>query len=103
MKRSEGLRYLTRCEHWYQGVKFESDRCPTCGGTGDAGHLRTFSRYGSDSRSCAPVAWRLAYLIARESAEEVTEELLDGTMSSVVNDSDEVEYIIRRYGNRQYR
>lgn len=107
MKRSEGLRYLTQCAdrqgiHWSGGVQWSPEECPTCGGTNDAGHLRCFSRYGSTSKECAPVAWRLAYLVAREQGEEVDLDGLDHAMSLVVNEHDDVAYIIRQYGNRKY-
>jgi len=62
------------------------------------------SRYGKDSAECAQVAWRLAYLLCREIGEfPVKRDLLDDVMSLVVNDRDDVAYVIRTYGNRQYR
>lgn len=107
MQRSEGIRLLTRCanengDHWSGGLRYDSARCPTCHGTDDAGHLRTFSRYGRTSAECAPVAWRLAYVLARETGEPITYDDLDYAMSLVVNDHDDVAYIIRTYGHRQY-
>jgi hypothetical protein len=108
MNRQEGLTFLTRCadsngDHWSGGIKWRAEECPTCGGTNDAGHLRVpCSRYGSTSRECAPVAWRLAYLVAREQGEDITEEDLEHAMSMVVNNHDEVAYIIREYGHRHY-
>lgn len=105
--RREGLALLTRCAdatgtHWSGGISWPADDCPTCHGTNDAGWLRCFSRYGSTSADCAPVAWRLAYVIARESGEEITEEALEHAMRLVVNEHDDVAYIIRTYGHRQY-
>src|SRR4051812_20689487 len=93
--RAEGLALLTRCAdengiHWSGGIQWAADDCPTCSGTNDAGHLRCFSRYGSTSRDCAPVAWRYAYLLARETGEEITAASLDAAMSAVVNESDSV-------------
>lgn len=108
MKRSEGLRFLTQCAdmhgiHWSGGVKYEPDDCPTCHGTNEAGHLGTpGSPYGHTSSDCAPVAWRLAYVLARETGEDVTYEDLDHAMSLVVNGHDDVAYTIRNYGHRQY-
>jgi hypothetical protein len=108
MKRREGIAYLTRCadrngQHWYQGhVWGDVDSCPTCHGTNDAGHLSVpCSRYGRTSADCAPVAWRLAYLLARETGEPITRGGLDHAMSLVVNDHADVAYIVRQYGHRQ--
>lgn len=61
------------------------------------------SRYGRDTEDCAPVAWRVAYLIAREQGEPVRARDLDHAMSLVVNDHDDPAYIIRSYGHRDYR
>jgi hypothetical protein len=70
----------------------------------DAGHLRVpCSRYGRTGEECAPVAWRLAYLVARETAEPITTDQLDDAMSLVVNDHDDVAYMVRTYGHRHYR
>jgi hypothetical protein len=67
------------------------------------GHLRVpCSRYGRWTSDCAPVAWRLAYLVARETGEPITYESLDHAMGLVVNDNDDVAYVIRTYGHRQY-
>jgi hypothetical protein len=60
------------------------------------------SRYGRDSEDCAPVAWRVAYLVARETGEAITEESLDYAMSLVVNDHDDVAYMVRTYGRYDY-
>ena len=61
------------------------------------------SRYGSWTSDCAPVAWRVAYLVARESGEAVTHERLDHAMGMVVNEHEDVSYLVRTYGNRHYR
>lgn len=108
MKRSEGITYLTQCadrhgDHWYQGRKVEVDRCPTCDGTNHAGHLQCFSTYGYYTDDCALVAWRLAYIIARATGDEITLDALDHAMSMVVNSHDDVAYMIRTYGHRMYR
>lgn len=89
MKRSEGIHYLTHDP--YSGE--------------DTGHLQVpCSRYGRNGYECAAVAWRLAYLYAREThGEEITTDELDSAMSLVVNDHDDVAYIIRNYGHRKYR
>ena len=60
------------------------------------------SRYGRNTEECAPVAWRMAYLFARETGTELDEERLDFAMGLVVNDHDDVAYIIRSYGNYKY-
>jgi len=60
------------------------------------------SRYGWDTQTCAPVAWRVAYLVAREQGEPVTEAGLDHAMSLVVNDHDDVAYMVREYGRGDY-
>lgn len=60
------------------------------------------SRYGRTSEDCAPVAWRLAYLLARERGERLTFDELDYAMGLVVNDHDDVAYIIRTYGRYKY-
>lgn len=107
MRRSEGIAYLTQCadnegKHWSGGVSYPASECPTCHGSNDAGWLKTFSQYGSTSSECAPVAWRLAYLIARETGEPVTRESLEHAMSLVVSDHDDVAHVIRTYGYRHY-
>ncbi len=67
------------------------------------GNLRVpCSRYGNDTAECAPVAWRIAYLLSRESDEPITEDSLDWAMGLVVNDHDDVAYLIRTYGNYDY-
>ena len=60
------------------------------------------SRYGSTSADCAPVAWRVAYLVARETGEPITRANLDHAMSLVVNDSDDVAYMVRTYGGYKF-
>lgn len=60
------------------------------------------SRYGRDTEDCAPVAWRVAYLVAREQGEPVTREALDHAMGLVVNDHDDVAYMVRTCGNGKY-
>lgn len=59
-------------------------------------------RYGSDTEACAPVAWRLAYLLARETGEPITEDGLDNAMGLVVNSHDDVSYVINQYGHGHY-
>lgn len=110
MKRSDGIKFLTQCadphtgEHWHGGLEYPADECPTCGGTNEAGHLGTpGSRYGRNARECAPVAWRLAYLLAREAGSPVTIDDLDHAMSLVVNEHDDVAHIVREYGHGHYR
>lgn len=108
MKRSEGIAYLTQCadrngDHWYEGRKYTQADCPTCDGSNRAGHLWCGSRYGVDSADCSEVAWRLAYIVARETGEPITLDALDHAMSMVVNDHDDVAYTVRTYGHRMYR
>lgn len=56
------------------------------------------SRYGRDTEDCAPVAYAAAVILAGETGEEVTEDSLDYVMGLVVNDHDDIEYLIRTYG-----
>lgn len=69
----------------------------------DGNLLVPCSRYGNDTADCAPVAWRLAYLMHKLTGEPMTYHGLDSDMGLVVNDSDDVAYIIRQYGYRHYR
>ncbi len=107
MKRAEGLALLTRCSdengrHYSGGYACSPEDC-YCRGTDYAGNLATFSRYGRTSAECAPVAWRLAYLVARECGDEVTPESLDHAMGLVVNSHDDVAYMVNQYGRGHYR
>jgi hypothetical protein len=87
MRRREGIAYLT------------TDRATGA----DTGHLSVpCSRYGRNGADCAPVAWRVAYLVARETNEEITTEALDYAMGLVVNDHDDVTYLVRNYGHGHY-
>lgn len=61
------------------------------------------SRYGRTTFECSPVAWRVAYLVARETGYQITENDLEHTMGLVVNDHDDVAYMVRTYGHRHYR
>lgn len=70
--------------------------------TADQPHARCFSRYGSTSEDCAPVAWRLEYLCARETGEPITFDGLDHAMGLVVNEHDDVAYVINSYGHGWY-
>lgn len=108
MKKAEAIKYLCQCadrngKHWWQGITFPADECPTCDGTNEAGHLRAFSKYGRTTADCAPVAWRLAYVISSCNGEEITLDTLDHAMSLVVNEHDDVASIIRAHGNYKYR
>lgn len=88
MRRRDGIAYLT-----------------TDQATGEpTGHLVVpCSRYGRTAQECAPVAWRVAYLVARETGEPVTAADLDYAMGLVVNDADDVIYLVRQYGGGHYR
>jgi hypothetical protein len=70
--------------------------------TADQPHARCFSRYGSTSIECAPVAWRLAYLVADAQGEPITFDALDHSMGLVVNGHEDVTYTIREYGQGWY-
>lgn len=84
MKRSEAIAYLTH----------DKD-------TGEAtGHLRVpCSRYGRTGAECAPVAYRAAFLIARECGEPVTEADLEYAMYLTVNDHDDIQHVLDEYGD----
>ena len=70
---------------------------------GEDSHLACFSRYGSRTDECAPVAWRLAFVIQRETeGGPVDLGTLEHAMSLVVNEHDDVASIIREHGNRWY-
>lgn len=82
MRRRDGLAYLTK----------------------DGGHLRTpCTPYGRTSAECAPVAWRVAYLTAKNTHEPMSLALLDWAMGLVVNDHPDVAHIVRQYGGGKYR
>lgn len=59
------------------------------------------SRYGSDSRSCASIAYAAAVIVSGETGEPLTAETLDYVMGLVVNNHDDPETLIRDYG-REY-
>ena len=62
------------------------------------------SRYGSWTSDCAPVAWRIAYLVARETGGmPITHNDLDHAMGLVVNEHEDVAYLVRTYGHGMYR
>lgn len=115
MRRRDGIKYLTRCsdrngKHYSGGYECPPCECLSCGGTDDASQARTFSRYGNTSGECAEVAWRVAYVWTRESGDNLTwlddetaKDILDRCMSLVVNENDDVAYLIRAYGNYHYR
>ena len=57
------------------------------------------SRYGTDSASCAPVAWAAALILVRETeGGDPTTEDLEYMMGLVVNDHDDPETLIREHG-----
>ena len=60
------------------------------------------SRYGRDTASCALVAWRLHHLLCRETGAQYSIPQLDHNMGLVVNDHDDVAYIIKNYGRSHY-
>lgn len=66
------------------------------------GNLRVpCSRYGWDTVSCAPVAYAAEVIVAAETGADSTEESLDYMMGLVVNDHEDIEYLLRNYG-REY-
>jgi hypothetical protein len=81
MKKSEGLEFLNR----------DGNLGVPC------------SRYGRNTFECSPVAWRLAYIMHRETGEDITEDTLEHAMGLVVNDHDDVAYMVRSYGHGMYR
>lgn len=108
VKRREGLAHLTQCadrngKHWSGGIEYTLDDCPTCRGTNEADWLFVpCSRYGGSTGQCALVAWRVAYLVSRETGEAITLDHLDHAMFMVVNNHDDVAYMVRQYGNYHY-
>lgn len=58
------------------------------------------SRYGHDSESCAEVAWAAEVIYCQVAPDEMTFDSLDRMMGLVVNNHDDVEYIIRSYGEQ---
>jgi hypothetical protein len=70
---------------------------------GEDSHLACFSSFGARTDECAPVAWRLAYVVAQCTGEPMCYRDLDHAMGLVVNDHEDVRSIIREYGHRQYR
>lgn len=55
------------------------------------GNLRVLgSRYGHDTRTCAPVAIYAALDYCHETGDEITQDLLDEFMGLVVNDHDDI-------------
>jgi hypothetical protein len=97
------IEYLTRCvsddgNHYHSGRAVDAADCPTCKGSNDAGYLGTpGSRYGSTTARCAPTAYELARIWAREDSDVITYERLDYAMSLVVNDSETPERDIEQY------
>jgi len=70
----------------------------------DGGDCRVpCSRYGRYTSDCAEVAWRVAYLVAREQGEPIHHRDLDHAMGLVVNDHDDVADIVRSIGHGMYR
>lgn len=57
-------------------------------------------RYGNDTESCAEVAWAAESIYCAVAPDEMTLESLDRMMGLVVNSHDDVEYIIRSYGEQ---
>jgi hypothetical protein len=109
MNRKQGLKFLNQCadmqgKHWSGGYQYPANECPTCEGTNIVNHYVPCSRYGRNTAECAPVAWRLAYVVARECGDlPVSRDSLDWAMSLVVNDSDSVAEMIRAHGHYMYR
>jgi hypothetical protein len=62
------------------------------------------SRYGTDSVDCAPVAVLVARILERETGDhELSTDDLEYAMGLVVNDHDDVEYLIREYATPEER
>ena len=62
--------------------------------------LTPVSRYGRDGRACAPVAVAVAVILGGETGEPVTRETLEYVMGLVVNDHDDVGYMLKSYGSQ---
>lgn len=59
-----------------------------------------FSRWGSHSSDCAPVAWAIARIFQKVSTgEPIGVDELDSAMSMVVNDHVDVESLIEEHGH----
>jgi hypothetical protein len=58
---------------------------------------RCFSRWGSYSDDCAPVAWVLALIFQNSSGDAIDTDSLDGCMSMVVNEHDDVESLLTEH------
>lgn len=84
-ERDAGLDYLTHdADHHY---------------TGDL--LAPCSRYGRTGQECAAFAWAAATIIAQETGEMITGELLDQCMSLAVNDHDDIQNLIFDHGDEE--
>jgi hypothetical protein len=71
--------------------------------TADGDLLVPCSRYGRRSSDCAEVAWALAEIELDVNGDEPTEDSLDYLMGLVVNDHDDVEYLIREHGRPEHQ
>ncbi len=54
-------------------------------------------RYGSSTYECSPVAWAVAHIIEHETGEPMTLDSLEYIMGLVVNDHDDVAYLLANY------
>lgn len=61
------------------------------------------SRWGRNGQDCAEVAYDLEVIMSAETGEEMTSETLDSSMSLVVNDHDDVAYMLAQYGDDEIR
>ena len=57
------------------------------------------SRYGKTSAKCAEIAWIITNIIHEETGEPITLDALEYDMSLVVNNSDDVQYLLDEYGD----
>ncbi len=55
------------------------------------------SRYGTDTETCAVVAASVALIYADATGDPVTTDSLDHIMGLVVNDHDDIEYLLDNY------
>lgn len=62
--------------------------------------LTPVSRYGRDGKACAPVAVAVAVILGGETGEPVTRETLEYVMGLVVNDHDDIGYMLKSYGSQ---
>jgi hypothetical protein len=61
------------------------------------------SRWGRNGADCAEVAWDADVILSEHTGEGPDERTLDGAMSLVVNDHDDIAYTFAQYGSEEIR